>query len=182
MSNIFFHAFPNAHGNYKLKISNSQVGSEHAKCYSEHNSECIPFHVNMHVNCLSLFVWKDWINFWGEWKWAYIFLIGRKRTNQNACAHAWLACHGPNPSNQKNPNVPYWQTCHSEWFPVRIHTTTSYIKSYTYLGCSFRWSLLFCCVLLVFLPKREKENWCTADFFSRSSRGQIWKQCNVYNT
>ena len=64
-------------------------------------------------------------------------------------------------------------------FTQRLHI---YMKSYTYLGCSFRWSLLFCCVLLVFLPKREKENWCTADFFSRSSRGQIRKQCNVYNT
>ena len=123
--------------------------------------------------------------FFKNWKWAYIFLIGRKRTNQNACAHAWLACHGPNPSNQKNPNVPYWQTCViSEMiscveFTQRLHI---YMKSYTYLGCSFRGSLLFCCVLLVFLPKREKENWCTADFFSRSSRGQIRKQCNVYNT
>ena len=85
--------------------------------------------------------------FFKNWKWAYIFLIGRKRTNQNACAHAWLACHGPNPSNQKNPNVPYWQTCViSEMiscveFTQRLHIYI-YMKSYTYLGCSFRWSLL----------------------------------------
>ena len=73
--------------------------------------------------------------FFKNWKWAYIFLIGRKRTNQNACAHAWLACHGPNPSNQKNPNVPYWQTCViSEMIScVRIHTTTSYIYEVIYI-------------------------------------------------
>ena len=39
--------------NDQERISNSQVGSEHAKCYSKHNSECIPFHVNKHVDCLS---------------------------------------------------------------------------------------------------------------------------------
>ena len=54
--------------------------------------------------------------FFKNWKWAYIFLIGRKHTNQydkltrHARMHVMvLPC--PNPSNQKNPNVPYWQTC-----------------------------------------------------------------------
>ena len=45
---------PNAYD--QERISNSQVGSEHAKCYSEHNSECIPFHVNKYVDCLSFFI------------------------------------------------------------------------------------------------------------------------------
>ena len=69
--------------NDQERISNSQVGSEHAKCYSEHNSECIPFHVNKHVDCLSFFIGTIIHQFLGEWKWAYIFLIGRKRANQN---------------------------------------------------------------------------------------------------
>ena len=52
--------------NFKLKISNSQVGSEHASLqnhcdhdefYSEHNSECTHFHV--HVDCLSFKIWNS---------------------------------------------------------------------------------------------------------------------------
>ena len=86
--------------NDQERISKSQVGSEHAKCYSEHNSECIPFHVNKHVDCVFLY-WNHHSSIF--WKWAYIFLIGRKRANQNddvtstrACTRRdWLAMSKP---------------------------------------------------------------------------------------
>ena len=99
--------------NDQERISNSQVGSEHAKCYSEHNSECIPFHVNMHADCLSFFYLEPMNQLFGgmemglhlsDWTKA----CQSKRWPQ-ACAHArdvigrnWI-----NPSNKKkNPNVP----------------------------------------------------------------------------
>ena len=63
-SNIFSRAFPNGHGNYKLKISNSQVGSEHAKCYTPNiNLNVSPFMWIMDVDCLSCFIWNHWIIF-----------------------------------------------------------------------------------------------------------------------
>ena len=39
VQHIFLCTFPNDHGNYKLKISNSQVGSEHGSLLS-HYSAC----------------------------------------------------------------------------------------------------------------------------------------------
>ena len=123
----------------------------------------------------------------------HFFLIGQKRANQNdeftrhARMHTtWLACHVKARPIKKNPNVLNWQTSGHlflKWFPVFEFTQRLHIyEGHTYLGSSFRWSLFFCCLLLVYFLKRGKENWCTADFFSRSSRGRIRKQCNVYNT
>ena len=72
--------------------------------------------------------------FFKNWKWAYIFLIGRKRTNQNACAHAWLAAMSKPVQSKKSQRLKLTNVCHSEMIScVRIHTMTSYIYEVIYI-------------------------------------------------
>ena len=144
-------------------ISNSQVGScsEHAKWYCEHNSECIRFPMHVHVNWLSLFIWNHSIIFWGEWKWAYIFLIGQKLANKklwlkHVRMHAtWLAEIGLTCPIKKNPNIPN-DKLFLTWFPRQ--QTKFFFK--IYIGSRFQWSLYcFFAAYYLYIPPEKKGNW-----------------------
>ena len=70
--------------------------------------------------------------FFKNWKWAYIFLIGRKRTNQNACVIGLPWSKPVQSKKSQRPILTY--VCHF-WndFLCRIHTTTSYIYEVIYI-------------------------------------------------